>query len=108
MGRKPRVHVSGGFYHVLLRGNSRQNIFLEHADRDIWQSVVRRVFTGQEHRLHAFCWMTNHVHMAVQAGSQPLANAMSFLASQYARRFNLRHQRTGHLFDATLSQARNL
>ena len=99
MGRKLRVHVSGGFYHVILRGNSRQNIFLEHADRDIWQAIVRRVFTEHEHRLHAFCWMSNHVHMAVQAGSQPLANAMSFLASQYARRFNLRHQRTGHLFE---------
>ncbi len=99
MGRKPRIHVSGGFYHVILRGNSRQNIFLEHADRDIWQSIVRRVFIEHEHRLHAFCWMTNHVHMAIQAGPHPLAKAMSFLASQYARRFNLRHQRTGHLFE---------
>ncbi|MDH3977684.1 MAG: transposase [Gammaproteobacteria bacterium] len=99
MGRKPRIHLSGGFYHVILRGNSRQNIFLEQADWDIWQSLVRRVFIEYEHRLHAFCWMTNHVHMAIQAGTDPLAKAMSFLSSQYARRFNLRHQRTGHLFE---------
>jgi putative transposase len=99
MARKPRIHVSGGFYHVILRGNARQDLFLNHDDRDIWQSIVRRVFSEYGHRLHAFCWMTNHVHMAVQAGNAPLAKAMSFLGSQYARRFNLRHHKSGHLFE---------
>lgn len=36
--------------------------------RAIWQSLIRRVFIEHEHRLHAFCWMTNHVHMAAQVG----------------------------------------
>jgi REP element-mobilizing transposase RayT len=45
MARKPRIHVSGGFYHVILRGNARQDLFLNHADRDIWQAIVRRVFS---------------------------------------------------------------
>jgi len=99
MARKPRIHVAGGFYHVILRGNARQNIFLDKDDRDIWQSIVRRTLKNYDHRLHAFCWMTNHVHMAMQAGIEPLGKAMSFLASQYARRFNLRHHRSGHLFE---------
>lgn len=99
MARKPRIHVSGGFYHVILRGNARQDLFLDHHDRGIWQSIVRRVFTDYGHSLHAFCWMTNHVHMAVQAGAEPLAKAMSFLASQYARRFNVRQHTSGHLFE---------
>jgi len=36
--------------------------------------------------------------MAIQAGNEPLAKAMSFLASQYARRFNMRQHTSGHLF----------
>jgi putative transposase len=99
MARKPRIHVAGGFYHVILRGNARQNIFLDGDDFDIWQSIVRRTLKNYNHRLHAFCWMTNHVHMAMQAGNEPLGRAMSFLASQYARRFNLRHHSSGHLFE---------
>jgi putative transposase len=99
MARKPRIHVAGGFYHVILRGNARQNIFLDKDDRDIWQSIVRRTLKNYDHRLHAFCWMTNHLHMAMQAGIEPLGKAMSFLASQYARRFNLRHHCSGHLFE---------
>ena len=33
MGRKPRIHFSGGVYHVLLRGNGGQRIFFENQDR---------------------------------------------------------------------------
>jgi len=39
MGRQPRIHVSYGFYHVILRDKSRQTIFLEPADRAICQSA---------------------------------------------------------------------
>jgi putative transposase len=99
VSRKPRVHVDGGFYHVIFRGNARQDLFLGDDDCAIWQSIITRTFDGYGHHLHAFCWMTNHVHMAIQAGTEPLAKAMSFLASQYARRFNMRHGRSGHLFE---------
>ena len=33
MARKPRIQYSGAFYHIIVRGNQRQNIFLEDADR---------------------------------------------------------------------------
>ena len=33
MARKPRLHVPGGFYHVMLRGNGGQDIFFAKADR---------------------------------------------------------------------------
>ncbi len=99
MSRKPRIHVVGGLYHVILRGNARQDVFLNAVDRIDWQSIIERTLADYEHRLHAFCWMRNHVHMALQAGTNPLGQAMSFLASQYARRFNRRHRRSGHLFE---------
>lgn len=33
MARKPRLHVPGGLYHVILRGNARQAIFFAPEDR---------------------------------------------------------------------------
>ena len=54
MGRKPRIHVSDGFYHVILRGNSRQNIFLAPADQASWQALVKRVFSEHENRLQGY------------------------------------------------------
>ena len=33
MARKPRLYGESGFYHVILRGNNRQNLFNEDQDR---------------------------------------------------------------------------
>ena len=66
MPRKPRIHVPGGFYHVILRGNGRQAIFFASTDRHTWEDLLQA-------SLHAYCWMTNHIHMAVQADAEPLA-----------------------------------
>jgi REP element-mobilizing transposase RayT len=99
MARKPRIHLPGGFYHVILRGNNRQNIFLSDNDRLFWESLIAKGVEKYDHRIHAYCWMTNHVHLAVQAGSRPLGNFVSFFASNYARRFNIRHNKSGHLFE---------
>jgi REP element-mobilizing transposase RayT len=43
MARKPRIHLPGGFYHVILRGNNRQNIFLSDNDRLFWESVIAKM-----------------------------------------------------------------
>ena len=99
MPRKPRIHLPGGFYHIILRGNARQDIYCNSADRITWQMLLADGLNHYKHRLHAYCWMTNHVHMAVQAGTEPLARFMAYLASNYARRFNLRNHRSGHLFE---------
>jgi len=99
MPRRPRLHLSGGFYHVILRGNGRQAIFFDNEDRDQWQDILQEGLARYRHRLHAYCWMTNHVHMAIQVGADPLAGFMRFLASRYARYLNRKTLRPGHLFE---------
>ena len=42
--------------------------------------------------------MTNHMHLAVQAGNMPLSRGMQNLAFRYTRWINDRDGRTGHLF----------
>ena len=99
MPRRPRLHLPGGYYHVILRGNGRQAIFFDSKDRDQWQAFLQKALARYRHRLHAYCWMTNHVHMAIQAGVEPLADFMRVLASRYAKYFNRKCQRAGHLFE---------
>ena len=99
MRRKPRLHVPGGVYHVILRGNDRQNIFFAAADRRHWMALLRRGLDCYDARVHANSWMTNHIHMAVQVADVPLHRLMQWLAMSYARRINQRLGRTGHLFE---------
>ena len=99
MPRPPRLHVDGGFYHVILRGNHREAIFFTDSDRDRFASLVAEVIERFRMRVHAYCWMTNHVHLLMQVSDVPLGRAMMRIASRYARATQKRRPTTGHLFE---------
>jgi len=99
MPRKPRLHVPGGLYHVILRGNGRQPIFFDTDYRQRWESLIEKGVSRFVHRIHAYCWMTNHVHLAIQCNDDPLSGFMGFIASQYAKSTNKKFNRSGHLFE---------
>lgn len=99
LARKPRLHVPGGTYHVVVRGNNRQNLFVDDRDRG---EIFRLIGEGVErfaHRIHAFCCMTNHVHLLAEVDRAPLSRIVHNLCFRYARWFNQRYGRSGHHFE---------
>ena len=98
MARKPRIHLDGALYHVMLRGNGGQSIFLLDDDREAFEALVAEGIARFGHRIHAYCWMGNHVHLAIQVAETPLSKIMQNLAFRYTRFINRREQRIGHLF----------
>jgi REP element-mobilizing transposase RayT len=100
MGRAPRVLGRGITYHAMARGNARGRIFLEDSDWDAFAAILTRVTRRYGWRCHAYCFMPNHVHLAVTTDGPDLANAMRDLLGSYARSFNRRHERVGHVFSA--------
>jgi REP element-mobilizing transposase RayT len=99
MARRPRLHVVGGFYHVTLRGNHRQLIFRSDDDRDVLDGIVAKVTCELDASVHAYCWMTNHLHAVVRVGEPPLGRIMQRIATRYARHFQKALGTTGHLFE---------
>jgi REP element-mobilizing transposase RayT len=98
MPRKPRIHMPGGLYHVILRGNARQDIFFTEADRLMFYSLLEEGVLRFDYRVHAFCLMSNHVHLAMQMGAQPLSKGLQNLAFRFTRHINRTQNRVGHLF----------
>lgn len=98
MARKPRIHLTDGFYHVIFRGNGGQNVFLADEDRYRFFLLLQEGTCRFQYRVHAFCFMTNHIHLVVQVGSIPLSRGMQNLSFRYTRWINWRGKRTGHLF----------
>jgi REP element-mobilizing transposase RayT len=98
MARKPRIHLSGGLYHVIFRGNGGQIVFLSDDDRYRFYLLLQEGTHRFGYRVHAFCLMTNHIHIALQVGDIPLSRAMQNLSFRYTRWINWRNKRTGHLF----------
>jgi putative transposase len=98
MARKPRIHYPGAVYHVVVRGNARQEIFFSVADRFHFLSLLQDGLERYDHRVHAFCLMPNHIHLAMQVGEVPLSRIMQNLCFRYTQRTNRRQDRVGHLF----------
>jgi len=98
MARKPRIYYPGALYHVMARGNGKQQIFLDDEDYLAYQAFVVDALIHAGHRLHAYCWMSNHVHLLLQAGEQPISGMMQVVTQRYTQRFNRKYQQVGHLF----------
>ena len=98
MARKPRLHVPGGLYHVILRGNARQDVFLTPGDRHFFYELLAEGVARFGYRVHAFCLMSNHLHLALQAGDSALSAGMQNLSFRYTRYLNARLGRAGHVF----------
>ena len=98
MGRKTRIHFPGAVYHVLNRGVDGRAIYADDEDRVYFLRSLERLMREAGARVLAYCLMGNHFHLAVQVGNTPLSPIMHRLSTGYARAFNLRQDRVGHLF----------
>ncbi len=99
MARRLRVHQPGGFYHVTMRGNHQRDIFFADTDRNLLNKIVARAIEKYDVRVHAYCWMTNHIHLLMQVGDEPLAHPMRQIAAEYARAMQLKLNVSGHFFE---------
>lgn len=96
--RRPRLHVPGACYHVTLRGNHCQDIFFCDGDRLLLERYVAVALERVGGRIHAYCWMTNHIHLLIQVAETPLGAFMQRISTRFARAVQARVPTTGHLF----------
>jgi len=98
MPRKPRIHIPGCFYHVIVRGNAGDPLFLDDTHRHYFFKLLQDGSVRFQYRIHAFCLMTNHVHLLLQVADIPLSRLMQNLMLRYSTWFNKKRRRIGHLF----------
>lgn len=98
MARPLRIEFSGALYHVTSRGDGREDIFLDDADRGEFLAVLAESCRRFALALHAYCLMGNHYHLVVETREATLSRALRQLNGVYTQRFNRRHGRVGHVF----------
>ena len=98
MTRPLRLEFPGALYHVTSRGNRRNAIYRDDADRLAWLRVLGRVCQRHQFVIHSFCQMTNHYHLLVETVEPNLSTGMRQLNGLYSQYFNWRHSLAGHLF----------
>lgn len=98
MARPLRIEFDGALYHVTSRGNAREPIFLEDADRVMFLDTLQMTCERFNWLCHAYCLMDNHYHLVIETPDGNLSKGMRQLNGIYTQKFNKRQQRVGHVF----------
>ncbi len=104
MARRARRELpADGIYHVTARGVDSSPIVRDRAD---WEALHELVLAAERRHgwlYDVYCLMSTHFHLVVRAQLPLLSRGMHWLNGVYAQRFNVRHRRTGHLFENRFS-----
>jgi REP element-mobilizing transposase RayT len=98
MARPLRIQYPGAIYHVLSRGDRRESIFRNDADRELFLELLAQICVRTGWQIHAYCLMDNHFHLVIETPRSNLSAGMQWLLGSYTQQFNRRHRLWGHLF----------
>jgi len=86
--------------HAVQRGNNRAACFVGDEDRLFYLHHLGRLVSEEGCALHAYCLMTNHVHLLLTPERiDSCAELFKRLGLLYAQYFNRRYERTGTLWE---------
>ena len=98
MPRPLRIEYAEARYHLMSRGDRRENIFADDEDRKQFLALLGKACAKTGWEVHAYCLMSNHWHAVVETPQPNLAAGMRWLLGTYTQSFNRRHRQWGHLF----------
>jgi len=98
MARPLRIQYPGAYYHVMNRGNRRENIFITDTDRSGFVDALADSCETFSVKLITYVLMANHFHLLVQTVDGNLSEFMRHFLVTYTVRFNRRNGRSGHVF----------
>ncbi len=99
MPRQARIVVPYHLHHVTQRGNYRQNIFEEDADRIYYLKLIEEYRNKYHNDIFAFCLMNNHVHFIIRPQNEKsLAGIFCRAHQRYSLYFHKKKNIKGHLW----------
>ena len=66
MARKLRVKYEGTIYHMMNRGERREAVFRDAADRELFLRTLAEACRKTDWQVHAYCLVSNHFHLVVE------------------------------------------
>jgi len=101
MPRKARLIVPDCPHHIVQRGHNRQVIFASDEDYHYYLNNLQHWKEELGCKVYAFCLMTNHVHLLINPGKDPMALAqlMKRVNGRQTRYVNKLEKRTGSLWE---------
>ena len=99
MGRHSRFTVDDGIYHVMVRGNNREDIFIDDDDFEYFLDMVKETKKRYEYKVYHYALMNNHVHMIITVHrKEDLSKIMRSINTMYPAYYRKKYGGIGHFF----------
>ena len=87
-------------HHVISRGNNKEYLFHSEEDFLYYINLLEHARKIYPINIYNFVLMDNHIHLLVEPkGDAHLAKVMEIVTKGYAKYFNKKNGRTGHVFE---------
>ncbi len=112
MPRKTRMYLPNVPAHIVQRGNNRDVCFFAEEDCNFYKEVLGEGLKRYGAELHAYCLMTNHVHLLITPmAADSISRILQHIGRQYVQYINKTYRRSGTLWEgrhkASLIDAEN-
>ncbi len=98
MGRKPRIEFNGALYHVIQRGNNKEYVFKNNADKKHLLGKLKEFKEMMDFEIYGYVLMDNHYHIVIRCRETIISNIMHRINNDYGKYYNISYKRTGHVF----------
>ena len=98
MSRICRERSESGYYHIMVRGNNKKEIFKKEEEKEKFIEILNKNIAEDNWNLRAYCIMDNHVHLLIEENEKEISQIMKKINVAYAMYYNKRNQTVGHVF----------
>lgn len=96
--RPYRLRAENCLYHIMSRGDDRKRIYTMPSDYGKFLDYVMKAKERYQFCMYAYCLMVNHFHLLIETQLPNISEIMHYIKGSYTIYYNIRHRRTGHLF----------
>lgn len=98
MPRKPRQKSATNYYHIVSRGLNKIAVFKDKREKSRILNLIKENYEEYNVKFYAYCIMSNHFHLLLEAELKELASFMAKITAAYAHYYNYKNNRTGYVF----------
>ena len=96
---KTRLLIKNACYHIYIRDNQKQNVFMKRDDFEFYLSQLKRYKRKYSFLLYGYCLMPNHIHLIGEpTNPEKLPKLMQCLQRSYTAYYNKKYNKAGHLW----------
>jgi putative transposase len=88
MPRPLRPIEEGLIYHVIDRGNGRQDVFHKEADFEAFLEALGDLKKRKPFELYGYCLLNNHFHLLLRPLAAPISRIMEGLLVSHTQRYH--------------------